>query len=255
MSELKNFIQLIDSDFKKLFHFKSSEIEVELENRINLITTLLKEESIFKLNYDDLLFYERGIETMPAYYGNEWSSEYFFPFIQKNNPNTMLILELITLVYSKSIYEMVSSDIQVINQLEKDDKLFFGKNTLDFLIKTSNSTNEQERTSNLIFYISILEKLFGSEPTTRILSVFGNDTFYITTEMYRNITNKLLVDIEEKKFNEVIERMIGNYTLYINKIMYFTDIQPLFLKIIYDCLLNFEDILTFNNLYVKRSDK
>lgn len=263
MSELKNFIQLIDNDFKELFHFKSSKIEVELENRITLITTSLKEKSIFRLNYDDLLNYERGIDTMPAYYGNEWSSKCYFPFIQKMNPNTMLILELITLVYSKSIYQMVCSDLEIVKQLEKEDglffdkitekenEMFFDKSTMDFLI-TANKSSELYRVRPLIYYISILKELFVNQPTTRDLTIYGEkDTFYITSEMYRNITDKLLEDSEEIRYKEVVQRIIGQYTLYFNKITYFTEIQPLFLKIIYDCLLNFDDLLAFNNQYVK----
>lgn len=76
----------IDSEFKELFSFKSFEIETELEKRINIITTSLKEKPIYKLNYDDLLYYERGIETMPAYYGNRWNSECFFSFYTKSEP-------------------------------------------------------------------------------------------------------------------------------------------------------------------------
>lgn len=250
--QTKRYLQFIDSEFKELFHFKSSEIEDELENRINIITTLLKEKSIYKLNYDDLLTYERGIETMPAYYGDRWTSECFLPFIQKKNPDTILILELITLVYSKSIYQMVSSDIKVINQIEKEEELFFDKKTIDFLIKANKSSEPYSKVPPLIYYISILKELFVSQPATRELTIFNEeDTFYITTEMYRNITDKLLEVSQEARFNEIVQRIIGHYTLYFNKITYFTEIQPLFLKIIYDCLLNFEDILTFNNQYLK----
>lgn len=246
----ERFLQFIDSEYKELFNFKSSEIEAELENRINKITTLLKEKSIFKLHYDDLLFYERGIETMPSYYGSHWTSKYFFPFIQKNNPDTMLILEFITLVYSKSVYEMVSSDI---NQIEKEEELFFDKKTLDFLIKENKSSEPHERVQPVMYYISILKELFVKQPTTRELYVYGDDTFYITTEMYRNITDKLLDDTEEASFKEVIGKIIGMYTLYFTKITYFTEIQPLFLKIIDDCLLNYEEISTFNNqLFLSR---
>src|SRR5699024_9565357 len=112
MSKLNNFIQLINSDIKELFHFKSSEIERQIYNRINIITNYLKETSIFKLNDDNLLNYERGNETMHSYYGTRWTSEVYFPFLQKYNPNTLLIIELITLFYSKSIYQMVCSDIE-----------------------------------------------------------------------------------------------------------------------------------------------
>ncbi|MGM0941334.1 MAG: hypothetical protein ACQEWU_10280 [Bacillota bacterium] len=49
MSEFKKSLQFIDSEFKELFHFKSYEIEAELENRINIITTFLKEKPIYKL--------------------------------------------------------------------------------------------------------------------------------------------------------------------------------------------------------------
>ncbi|MGM0941335.1 MAG: hypothetical protein ACQEWU_10285 [Bacillota bacterium] len=188
---------------------------------------------------------------MSAYYGDRWVSEHYFPFIQKMNPNTMLILELITLVYSKSVYQMIRSDIKVIDRHDKEDELFFDKETIDFLIKTNNSSNEYERPSVLIYYICILKKLLVSQPTTRELT----DTCYITSEMYRNITDKLLEDSQELRYKEIVQRMIGVYTLYFNKIMYFTDIQPLFLTVIYDCLLNFEDILTFNNQYVKMSKK
>lgn len=163
----------------------------------------------------------------------------------------MLILELITLVYSKSVYQMISSDIRVINRNDKEDELFFDKDTIDFLIKTNKSSNEYERASALIYYICILQKLFVSQPTTRELT----DTCYITSEMYRNITDKLLEDSQEANFNEIVQRIIGHYILYFNKITYFTEIQPLFLKIIYDCLLNFKNILAFNNEYITRSDK
>lgn len=263
----KEYLQLIDSDFKELFHFKSSEIEVEIDNRINIITTFLKEKSIFKLNHDDLLFYERGFETMPSYYGTRWTSDYFFPFIQKRNPNTMLILELITLVYSKTIYQMVCSDIEIVKQLKKEDglffdritekenEMFFDKSTMDFLITADKSSEPYSRVRPLIYYISILKELFVNQPTTRDLTIYGEeDTFYITSEMYRNITDKLLEDSEEVRYKEVVQRIIGQYTLYFNKITYFTEIQPLFLKIIYDCLENFDDILTFNNQYVKGDD-
>ena len=263
----KEYLQLIDSDIKELFHFKSSEIEVEIDNRINIITTFLKEKSIYKLNHDDLLFYERGFETMPSYYGPRWTSDYFFPFIQKRNPNTMLILELITLVYSKTIYQMVCSDIEIVKQLKKEDglffdritekenEMFFDKSTMDFLITANKSFEPYRRVRPLIYYISILKELFGNQPTTRELTIYGEeDTFYITSEMYCNITDKLLEDSEEVRYKEVVQRIIGHYTLYFNKITYFTEIQPLFLKIIYDCLENFDDILTFNNQYLKRSD-
>lgn len=255
MSELKNFIQLIDSDFRELFQFKTNEIEVELENRINLVTTSLKEKSIYKLNHDDLLFYERGIDTMPSYYGEEWSSKCYFPFIQKKNPTTMLILELITLIYSKSIYQMICSDIKVIKRLEKENKLYFDKCTMKFLLKTNNSKEPYSKVSSLIYYISILNELFVNQPTTRELTIFGEeDTFYISSDMYSNITEKLLADSEDERYKEVVQKIIGIYTLYFNKITYFTNVQPLFLKIIYDCLVNFEDILSFNNQYLKRSD-
>lgn len=264
----EEFLQLLQSDFKKLFQFKTNEIEVELENRIDLITTSLKEKSIYKLNHDDLLFYECGFETMPSYYGTRWTSDYFFPFIQKRNPNTMLILELITLVYSKTIYQMVCSDIEIVKQLKKEDELFFDritekenemffdKSTMDFLITANKSSEPYRRVRPLIYYISILKELFVNQPTTRDLTIYGEeDTFYITSEMYRNITDKLLEDSEEVRYKEVVQRIIGHYTLYFNKITYFTNVQPLFLKIIYDCLFNFEDILSFNNQHLKGAVK
>lgn len=252
----KSYLHFINSEFKEALHFKSHEIENELENRINTIISSLDERSLFYLNYNDLLFYERGIETMPAYYGNQWTSEYFLPFIQNQNPNTMLLLELISLVYSKSIYQMVISDIKTSNQLDKNHELFFDKETINFLMKSNNTSDNYNKVNSLIYYISILNELFVSKPTTRELTILGEeDIFYISSEMYRNITNKLLKDIQESHYKEIIQRIIGNYKLYFTQITYFTEIQPLFLKIIYDCLLNFEDILTFNNLYVKRSDK
>jgi len=266
MSELNKFIQLINSDIKELFHFKSSEIEVEIDNRINIITNSLKEKSIFKLNHDDLLNYERGIETMPSYYGTRWTSEVYFPFLQKYNPNTLLIIELITLFYSKSIYQMVCSDIEIVKQLEKKDglffdritekenEMFFDKSTMVFLITANKSSEPYNRVRPLIYYISIVKELFVNRPTTRELTIYDEeDTFYITSEMYRNITDKLLEDSDEVRYKEVVQSMIGIYTLYFNKITYFTEIQPLFLKIIYDCLLNFEDILMFNNQYLKEA--
>lgn len=251
----KNFMQLINNDYKELFQFKSSEIEVEIDNRIDIITKAFKENQPYKLNYDDLVYYEHGISIMPSYYGARWTSEVYFPFLQKHNPNTLLVIELIILFYAKSIYQMVCSDIQVVNQLEKENQMFFDKNTMLFLL-TTNKSSERYKVRPLIYYVSILKKLFANQPTTRELTIYGGeDIFYITSEMYSNITDKLLEDSDEVRYKGVIQSMVGIYRLYYNKIEYFTEIQPLFLKIIHDSLLNFNVLLSFNNQYLEEQQE
>src|SRR5699024_8943839 len=128
----------------------------------------------------------------------------------------------ITLFYSKSIYQMVCSDIEIVKQLEKKDglffdritekenEMFFDKSTMVFLITANKSSEPYNRVRPLIYYISIVKELFVNRPTTRELTIYDEeDTFYITSEMYRNITDKLLEDSDEVRYKEVVQSMIG----------------------------------------------
>src|SRR5699024_1281781 len=138
---------------------------------------------------------------------------------------------------------------------EKENKMFFDKSTMHFLLKTNNSTEPYSKVSPLIYYISVLNELFVNQPETRELTIFNEeDTFYITSDMYRNITDKLLENSEDERYKVDVQIIICIYTLYFNKSSYFTNVQPLFLKIINDCLLNFEDIPLFNNQYINKDN-
>lgn len=69
--------------------------------------------------------------------------------------------------------------------------------------------------------------------------------------MYRNITNELMQTIQDTNFNNVMNRLIGVYKLYFTPITYFNEVQPLFLNVIYDALLHFDEIITFNQRFMK----
>lgn len=248
-------IDVFNIEFKNLLHLASTNVEVELKKRINVLNETLKNVAVYRINYHDLLFYERGIQTMPAYYGTEWTKESFYPSIQRLNPSTMLILEFITLTYAQSVYNMLVSDIHTTYQNKNNETLFFDKKALSYFLKESNTTDDNIG-NPLLYYVMLLKELFAEKPNTREVPIPGasandTDTCYISSEMYRNITNELLKTIQDEKFNELINRLIGDYKLYFTPITYFNEVQPLFLNVIYDTLLHFDEVIAFNRRFMK----
>ena len=248
-------IDVFNIEFKDILNLASTNVEVELKKRINALNETLKNVAVFKLNYHDLLFYERGIQTMPAYYGTNWATDSFYPSMEKLNPSTMLILEFITLTYAQSVYNMLVSDIHNTYHNKNEEALFFDKKALPYFLKESNATDDKPG-NPLLYYIMLLKELFAEKPNTREVPNPGvgandTDTCYISSEMYRNITNELMQTIQDTNFNNVMNRLIGDYKLYFTPITYFNEVQPLFLNVIYDALLHFDEIIAFNQRFMK----
>ncbi|EMF0536342.1 hypothetical protein H6231_002689, partial [Enterococcus hirae] len=112
MMKNTNYNNQINKILKEELYFKTDNIEEEIRERLNIINEYFSKKSIYKLHYDNLKYYDYSLANFsPSYFGISWTQEEFFPFMSKHSSETLMILEMLVLSYSKIIYEMVIHDV------------------------------------------------------------------------------------------------------------------------------------------------
>lgn len=242
MMKNTNYNNQINKILKEELYFKTDNIEEEIRERLNIINEYFSKKSIYKLHYDNLKYYDYSLANFsPSYFGISWTQEEFFPFMSKHSSETLMILEMLVLSYSKIIYEMVIHDV---SYYQADfpcfitPRAYFDKRIFNFTLQ-----NEELLDS----YFQVIIDLRNGQREGSLINYQGQeiDEYYIESEMWDAITEKLLQYSNNPVFEYFVVSAIKSYDSLCNSVKFFTDYQPVLLRVTLVAFYHFSELIKY----------
>lgn len=247
MNELQFIQKKVNDDFKQHLFLQSDSIEKELDERMTSIHQYLKSEAIYQKQYDQIAYYDFCQSSIaPAEFGVNWAEDEFYPYLEKNGKETLMILEYLVLHYSQFLYQTISSDIEnysafYINYpLSHTDPLYFDKRILWCLL---------DNHYILFYFMSVLEDASQNMLSGELYNKFTGvciTNYTLNYSMWNNLSDKLFMSMKQVGFDYIQYEMIGKYKENSNRVSLFTDYQPLFLRVTNNALANFPSLISYS---------
>lgn len=202
----------------------------EVTRLFNELSAALTNESFLcRTNYDDIRLLYESEDAMAAYYGFCFYQTKGFPFLEKNNPGTIQVIELTLLFYILQIIVLLEkgyfTETSLCVYIEEGTDLFDHTNTVDFCSRYSNALFD-------CLFQYLLQIQFVENDTREIPIWNGSkqDIFYVNDSQYEVMLDSIYCNIIDSPYAEIIDRILGIYHMRFTKVEYLYKYQPIFVK-------------------------